>query len=67
MKYLDTWLRQAAFYLTLENRMQKFIRWGGFLGSLLSGVVLIAQGQIEVGVGVITAGLSSASIIPESK
>lgn len=44
--------------------MQKFIRWGGFIGSLLSGVVLITQGQIEMGVGVITAGLSSASIVP---
>lgn len=47
--------------------MQKFIRWGGFIGSLLSGVVLIMQGQIEMGVGVITAGLSSASIIPSGK
>lgn len=47
--------------------MQKFVRWAGFVGSLLSGVALIMQGQIEVGMGVITAGLSSASIIPGGK
>lgn len=47
--------------------MQKFIRWGGFLGALLSGIVLIMQGQIEMGLGVVTAGLSSASIFPGGK
>lgn len=47
--------------------MQKTIRWAGFLGSLLSGVALVMQGQVEMGLGVVAAGLSSASIFPGDK
>lgn len=47
--------------------MQQTIRWAGFFGSLAIGVATILKGGMRTGVGIIAAGLSSASIIPTAK
>lgn len=40
----------------------KFVRWGGFLGALLTGAATIVAGDIATGVGLIAASFSSASL-----
>lgn len=37
------------------------------IGSVLTGLYLMSTGQVEVGVGVITAALSSASVFSPAK
>lgn len=46
---------------------QSFIRWAGFVGSLLLGTVAVLKGDITTGVGIVAAALSSASVIPSQK
>lgn len=41
----------------------KFIRWGGLLGALLTGAVLIVSGDVVQGAGTIAAALGSASVV----
>lgn len=41
----------------------KTIKLVGLIGSLATGIYLCLTGQTEVGIGVITAGLSSASAV----
>lgn len=43
-----------------------FVKLGSLLASVLTGGYLIYSGQVEVGVGVITSSLSSASAILRS-
>lgn len=45
-------------------KLQVITRWLGFLGSVACGVTAILKGDATTGVGIIVAGLSSASIIP---
>lgn len=48
-------------------KVQTITRWLGFIGSLALGVVAVLKGDATTGVGIIAAGLSSASIIPAMK
>lgn len=41
---------------------EKLIKWGGLLGSVITGIVMIASGDTVSGVGVIAASLSSGSL-----
>lgn len=41
----------------------KFIRWGGLIGALLTGSVMIMSGDVVQGTGVIAAALGSASVV----
>lgn len=42
---------------------EKIVKWAGLLGSILLGGSLIFKGQVEMGMGVITSALSSASVL----
>lgn len=48
-------------------KVQTITRWLGFIGSLALGVVAVLEGDAATGLGIIAAGLSSASIIPATK
>lgn len=43
-----------------------FVKLSSLIVSVLTGGYLIYSGQVEIGVGVITSSLSSASVILES-
>lgn len=42
---------------------EKIVKWAGLIGSVLLGGSLIMKGQVEMGMGVITSALSSASVV----
>lgn len=41
----------------------KYVKWLGLVGAIASGASLIASGQVQEGVGLIFASLSSAGIL----
>lgn len=42
--------------------MKYYVKWAGLIGAVLTGTVMIVNGDNAQGVGVIAAALSSASL-----
>lgn len=45
----------------------KYIKWFGLIGATFAGTASIMSGDVVTGIGVISAALSSAGILPLSR